>query len=116
MRKGEELIIIILFLSGVNFLLEVLMMACFFRHCVFTLVVSRRAAKVPENFTDDRFQPYVSIPVPARDEERVIGLLLQRITELSYPHNKLQLIIIDDASSYKTRQIAEDFSRQYTFM
>jgi cellulose synthase/poly-beta-1,6-N-acetylglucosamine synthase-like glycosyltransferase len=110
------LIVIILFLGGVNFILEALMMTYFFRHYVFTLVVSRRATKVQENSTDYQYQPYVSIIVPARDEERVIGLLLQRMTELSYPRNKLQLIIVDDASSDKTRQIAEDFSRQYAFV
>ena len=110
------MIVIILFLGGVNFILEALMMTYFFRHYVFTLVVSRRATKAQENITDYSYQPYVSIIVPARDEERVIGLLLQRMTELSYPRNKLQLIIVDDASSDKTRQIAEDFSRQYAFV
>jgi len=94
-----------------------LMMAYLVRHYVFTLTVLRRSKKAKDNIAVDvNYEPTVSILVPARDEEKVIGRLLQRMTKLTYPHDKLQVITIDDASSDRTRQIAEEFSSSYPFI
>ena len=57
------------------------------------------------------YQPTVSILIPARNEERVIGRILQRITELTYPKDKLQVIVIDDCSSDATGEIAESYAK-----
>jgi cellulose synthase/poly-beta-1,6-N-acetylglucosamine synthase-like glycosyltransferase len=94
-----------------------MMIAYLIRHYVFTLTVLRRnkkAASTPAG--DAKYKPTVSILIPARDEEQVIGQLLQRMTELTYPQDKLQVITIDDASSDSTRQIAEEFSKRYSFI
>ena len=94
-----------------------LMIAYLVRHYVFTLTVLRRTKKARGNVAvDAKYEPTVSILIPARDEEKVIGRLLQRMTELTYPHHKLQVITIDDASSDRTRQIAEEFSKLYPFI
>ena len=93
------------------------MIAYLIRHYVFTLTVLRRTKKARANVAADaKYEPTVSILIPARDEEQVIGRLLQRMTELTYPRNKLQVITIDDASSDSTRQIAEEFSKRYSFI
>src|SRR3972149_6445930 len=93
------------------------MIAYLIRHYVFTLTVLRRTKKARANVAADaKYEPTVSILIPARDEEQVIGRLLQRMTELTYPRNKLQVITIDDASSDSTRQIAEEFSHKYAFI
>ena len=95
----------------------VLMIAYLVRHYVFTLTVLRRTKKVRSNVAAGaKYEPVVSILIPARDEEHVIGRLLQRMTELTYKHDKLQVITIDDASSDRTRQIAEKFSNSYSFI
>lgn len=66
-------------------------MAYLIRHYVFTLAVLRRAKKAKVNFiVDKKYEPTVSILIPARNEEKVIGRLPQRIVELAYPHDKLQ--------------------------
>ena len=91
-----------------------LIIAYLVRHYIFTLTVLKRAKK-PKNVdfvADPKYEPTVSILIPARDEENVIGRLLQRITELTYPRDKLQVIVIDDASSDNTGQIAEEYSRR----
>jgi cellulose synthase/poly-beta-1,6-N-acetylglucosamine synthase-like glycosyltransferase len=94
-----------------------LMIAYLVRHYVFTLTVLRRTKKARGNVAvDAKYEPAVSILIPARDEEEVIGRLLQRMTELTYPQDKLQVITIDDASSDSTRQIAEEFSKRYSFI
>jgi cellulose synthase/poly-beta-1,6-N-acetylglucosamine synthase-like glycosyltransferase len=91
-----------------------LIIAYLVRHYIFTLTVLRRAKK-PKNVdfvADPKYEPTVSILIPARDEESVIGRLLQRMTELTYPRDRLQVIVIDDASSDGTGQIAEEYSRR----
>jgi len=94
-----------------------LMIAYLVRHYVFTLTVLRRTKKARGNVAvDAKYEPTVSILIPARNEEKVIGRLLQQMTKLTYPRHKLQVITIDDASSDSTTQIAEEFSKRYSFI
>jgi cellulose synthase/poly-beta-1,6-N-acetylglucosamine synthase-like glycosyltransferase len=57
------------------------------------------------------YHPTVSILIPARNEEAVVGTLLKRTTELTYPKDKLQIIVIDDASTDQTGRVADEFSK-----
>jgi cellulose synthase/poly-beta-1,6-N-acetylglucosamine synthase-like glycosyltransferase len=91
-----------------------LMIAYLVRHYIFTLTVLKRNKKPSNSITiDDKYQPTVTILIPARDEEKVIGRLLHQMTKLTYPRNKLQVIAINDASTDKTGQIAEEYSNRY---
>ena len=95
-------------LEAIFFFTTALIIAYLVRHYIFTLTVLRRTKK-PKNvdrIADPEYEPAVSILIPARDEEDVIGQLLQRMTELTYLRDKLQVIVIDDASSDGTGQIA----------
>lgn len=58
----------------------------------------------------------MSVLIPALNEERVIGRILQRMTELTYPKDKLQVIVIDDASSDRTFEITQKFAKNYDFI
>ena len=94
-----------------------LMMAYLIRHYIFTLTVLRKAKKAKVNvIANAKYEPTVSILIPARNEEKVIGRLPQRIAELTYPHDKLQVMVIDDASSDSTGRIAEEYSSRYAFI
>ena len=46
--------------------------------------------------------PVLDILVAARDEENVIARLVERLFNLDYPTNKLNIYIIDDGSADKT--------------
>jgi cellulose synthase/poly-beta-1,6-N-acetylglucosamine synthase-like glycosyltransferase len=106
----EALEVVFLFITA-------LMMAYLIRHYIFTLTVLRRAKKAKVNvIVDEKYEPTVSILIPARNEEKVIGRLLQRIAELTYPHDKLRVIVIDDASSDSTGRIADEYSSKYAFI
>jgi len=59
------------------------------------------------------YRPTVSILIPARNEEAVVGRLLQRTTMLTYPKDKLEIVVIDDASTDQTGRIADEFSKMY---
>jgi len=62
------------------------------------------------------YRPTVSILIPALNEEAVLSRLLQRMTKLTYPKDKLQVIVIDDASTDQTGKIANEFSRMFSFI
>ncbi|MEM3442735.1 MAG: glycosyltransferase family 2 protein, partial [Candidatus Bathyarchaeia archaeon] len=88
------------------------------RHYIFTLSVLKSNNKnkeisMPKVIID---HPLVSILIPARNEEKVIGRLLQRITELTYPKEKLEVIVINDASTDATAKIAEQYSKNYNYI
>lgn len=52
--------------------------------------------------------PDISIVVCAYNEERNIRKKIQSIIECSYPENKIELIIVNDASHDKTEEVARD--------
>ncbi|WP_079427236.1 glycosyltransferase [Clostridium oryzae] len=68
-------------------------------------------------FTDvDRLDnyPMVSILVPAHNEEKVIGKTITSILNMSYPKERMELIVINDNSSDNTKEILENIQREYS--
>ena len=107
---------IISFLEGCFVFLTLVMIAYLIRHYIFTISVLRQEKKGKDKPRPPTFKPSVTILVPAHNEERVIGRLLERVTELTYPKDKLQVIIINDASTDKTGEIAEEYKRRYPYI
>jgi cellulose synthase/poly-beta-1,6-N-acetylglucosamine synthase-like glycosyltransferase len=98
-------------------LLTATMIAYLVRHYIFTLSVLRAAnQKKSMPHEDSTFEPTVSILIPAFNEEKVIERLLSRITNITYSKEKLQVIVIDDASSDKTGKIADEYKNNYSFI
>ena len=93
------------------------MIAYLVRHYIFTISVLRSTGKKRQLYPADMtFEPTVSILIPAFNEEKVIARLLQRITSFSYPKEKLQVIVINDASSDQTGNIAEEYKNKYPYI
>lgn len=87
------------------------------RHYIFTLTALYREGEQTRHRPHDTvYQPNVSILIPARNEEKVVGRILQRMTELTYPKEKLEVIVIDDASTDRTGEIAEEFAKKYEYV
>ena len=105
---------IITFLKATFLFAATLTTAYLVRHYIFTLAVLRKIKKPQKtaSATRPKYEPSVSILIPAHNEENVISQLLQRMLELTYPRDKLQIIVIDDASSDGTGQIAEEYSKR----
>jgi len=53
--------------------------------------------------------PTVSVLVPVKNEEKVVGRLLKALLNLDYPSQKLEIIIIDDGSTDKTIEICKEY-------
>ena len=66
-----------------------------------------------ERIIRDNKLPALDILVAARDEENVIERLVERLFNLDYPINKLNIYIIDDGSSDKTPLILERLSKEF---
>ena len=60
--------------------------------------------------------PAVDVVVAARDEQAVIGRLVERIAQLNYPQGQLRLWVIDDASSDRTPQLLAELQQRYPFL
>jgi cellulose synthase/poly-beta-1,6-N-acetylglucosamine synthase-like glycosyltransferase len=66
------------------------------------------AKKSFPQLNDDQL-PSISIVVAARNEEQNIKPCLQSLNNLDYPDNKIEILIIDDASTDNTLDIASNF-------
>jgi cellulose synthase/poly-beta-1,6-N-acetylglucosamine synthase-like glycosyltransferase len=56
--------------------------------------------------------PVVSIIVPVKNEEKVVGRLLNALSELSYPSDKKEVIIVEDGSTDRSVEVCEAFARE----
>ena len=86
--------------------------------CYGLTVISKNTKRIGsltsnEKIISDDKLPVLDILVAARDEENVIERLVERLFNLDYPINKLNIYIIDDGSSDKTPLILEKLSRKF---
>jgi glycosyltransferase involved in cell wall biosynthesis len=51
----------------------------------------------------------VSIIIPALNEERMIGGCLESLAQLDFAHERFEVILVDNGSTDRTREIAESF-------
>jgi len=63
-----------------------------------------KTTKKPKELTQF---PFVTITIPAYNEETRIERTLTSILNLNYPKNKLEFIVVNDGSKDKTKKIAE---------
>ncbi|WP_208588476.1 glycosyltransferase [Gracilibacillus suaedae] len=60
--------------------------------------------------------PIVNVFIPAHNEEVVIKQTLTAMSRIEYPKDKLQVILICDNCTDRTKEIGEQFERDYPFM
>ena len=53
--------------------------------------------------------PFTSIGIIARNEEKNIMNTLSHLINQDYPHESMEILIVDGNSTDKTREIARDF-------
>ncbi len=105
-----------LLLYSIFALLVAVMSLYLVRHYIFSLTALYKPRSQPlYSLHGLSFRPTVSVLIPARNEEAVLGRLLNRITELTYPKDKLEVIIVDDASEDDTGRIADEFAKAYSY-
>ncbi|MBZ5727455.1 MAG: glycosyltransferase [Acidobacteriia bacterium] len=53
--------------------------------------------------------PFVSIVIPVRNEERILGRCLESLAALEYPRHRFEVIVADSLSTDNSRLIAQQF-------
>jgi cellulose synthase/poly-beta-1,6-N-acetylglucosamine synthase-like glycosyltransferase len=97
--------------------LVALITAYLIRHYLFTLAALYPKKETPPSSSNKTvYEPKVSVMIPARNEEHVIERILQRMTELTYPKEKFEVIVIDDASTDRTGEKAKLFAKNYSII
>ncbi len=61
-------------------------------------------------------QPFVSVVVPCRNEERYIGRCLESIVESDYPHDKLEVLVADGRSQDATREVVARYAAAHPWI
>lgn len=65
---------------------------------------------------EDWDPPNVSVLVPVKNEEKVIGRLLDALVRLDYPKENLEVIVVEDESKDRTLKICNGFAERYTWI
>ncbi len=66
--------------------------------------------------TEDWDPPNVSILIPVKNEERVVGRLLDAVTRLDYPRENLEVVLVEDGSTDRTLDIARAYSGRFPWI
>ena len=67
-----------------------------------------------QHMASDVGQTFVSIIIPARNEENIILTCLESIIKQNYPSTLFEVIIVDDHSEDNTNSITQKFITQHT--
>jgi cellulose synthase/poly-beta-1,6-N-acetylglucosamine synthase-like glycosyltransferase len=82
-------------------------------HLVIALLLMRGIARSYTRRTDE---PFVSIVVPVRNEEANLASLLDSMLKLDYPVHRMEIILVDDESEDRTKEIALAYTSRFACM
>ena len=74
-----------------------------------SLIILNKLGKGKMLNIDKKYEPFISIIIPAHNEENVIENKLKNLIELEYPRNKVEIIIASDNSRDNTDLIVKNF-------
>jgi len=65
---------------------------------------------------EDWDPPNVSVLVPVKNEEKVVGRLLDALVRLDYPKENLEVVVVEDESRDRTLEICRSFSAKHPWI
>jgi cellulose synthase/poly-beta-1,6-N-acetylglucosamine synthase-like glycosyltransferase len=92
------------FLDGVLFVTYFLLLFL----SIFWLLVLFSSSGPEKKRKLERYPHFTTI-VPAYNEQKSIGKTLQSLANLDYPHDKVQIVVVNDGSKDRTQEIVEEF-------
>ncbi|HET7585757.1 MAG TPA: glycosyltransferase [Gemmatimonadaceae bacterium] len=76
---------------------------------ILRVLAARRPAPAAPSVPTDGEWPYISITVPAYNEERSIRRTLEELLRVDYPADRRQILVISDGSTDRTDDIVREF-------
>ena len=102
MEIFEEVVLYTFLFVGIYFQVFVL----------FTYLISRKQIKTDGKRCFERAQyPSVAVIVPVWNEEKTLAKTLDSLLNLSYPKEKLKIVVVNDGSTDKTAEIMERYKK-----
>lgn len=74
---------------------------------------TKNMSEIPDVITNMKDFPFVSILVPAHNEEKVIERTVKSLFNLNYPNERMEIIIINDNSSDKTGKVLSNVRKRF---
>ena len=92
-----------------------LLLGCYALRSVFVPLLRSSAPKAaaPGCSPDLDVWPAVDLVVAARDEEAVIGRLVERLAQVRYPQGQLRFWVVDDGSEDRTPEVLAAYQARY---
>lgn len=57
--------------------------------------------------------PFVSVIIPVRNEEKFIAQCLQSVADQDYPHDRMEVLVVNGRSEDRSREIVAEFSSRH---
>ncbi len=121
MKERILLFIIVLGLTGFIYLFQsytvwglAILVSLMATYALFTNIahkIKQRHKKKCPQVKNENYKPFVSIMIPAHNEEYVIATTVKTVLNLDYPN--FEVIAIDDRSSDNTANVIKDLEKEY---
>src|SRR5262249_30068138 len=83
--------------------------------CILGFLYSRKAAHERARLSSTALElPSISLLIPAHNEEIVLDRTLAAMAALDYPKDRLEVIVINDASTDRTGEIASSWAQRHS--
>ena len=97
--------------TAVGFLILCACMVTYGLYSIAATKYQKRKLKKHPPVVNENYKPFVSIMVPAHNEEYVIANTVENILAIDYPN--FEIIVIDDRSSDNTAQVVNDLANKH---
>src|SRR3989339_730193 len=90
---------------------EIFIMAVYFLSLYFSIfwLLVLFEKEEPRKQTDLKHTPHFSVLIPAWNEEETVVGTINSALNLDYPKQKLEIIIVNDGSTDRTKEIVENY-------
>lgn len=92
----------------------IILCACMMVYATYSLLAmkyQKRKLKKHPPIVNENFKPFISILIPAHNEESVITHTVENILNIDYPN--FEVIVIDDRSTDNTASVIKDLEQRY---
>ena len=83
-------------------------------YLAYFLYIRKHVKKAWDINVDKGFEPEISILIPVHNEESNIESKLKNIRNVLYPREKMEIIVVDDASNDRTIEKVENFMQSHS--